>query len=275
MSRSFRLSLALTSVFALFVSACNAPAPPAAAGDPVISQDSGHAEDGRGDGYEYHVRYPELSPDWTTLTKALRAYAATRIQQLLDSVPAPAERDSNAPNAVLDLEFNVARRTEAFVSVLAQGNLRAGGTAGPLAAAFVLYAGDNRLLSIGDLFGDRAAALQALSKESARQLEGRYEAGLRQNGGDGKAVAAAIKSMQDGVAHGTAPDAANFAVFLVDGIDSKAIGLTLIFAQAQLGMTSGGEQQVEVPAKVFYELLKPELRGAFAVDLNEIPAATH
>jgi len=274
MSRSFCLSLALTSVFALLVSACNAPAPSAAPGDPVISQDSGHAEDGRGDGYEYHVRYPELSPDWTTLTKALRAYAATRIQQLLDSVPAPAERDTNAANAVLDLEFNVARRTESFVSVLAQGSLRAGGTASPLAAAFVLYAGDNRLLSIGDLFNDPASALQAL-KESARQLEGRYEAGLRQNGGDGKAVAAAIKSMQDGVAHGTAPDAANFAVFLVDGIDSKAIGLTLIFAQAQLGMTSGGEQQVEVPAKVFYELLKPELRGAFAVDLNEIPTATH
>lgn len=273
MLRNFRSFLALC-LPALLLAACNnTPAPPPAGAmppDAAMTQGAGLAEDGRGDGYEYHIRYPELAPEWNALGKALRAFAGQRIQQLLAAVSAASERGPNAAPAILDLEFNVARRTEDFVSVLAQGSLREDGKADPLAAAFVLHADDKRLLSVGDLFSDSGAALHALSIECARQLEGRYEAGLRQTIDDGKSLAASLKAMQDSVAHGTAPLAENFAVFLVDGIDSKAIGLTLIFPQAQLGMTSGGEQQVEVPAKVFYELLKPEYRGAFSVDVIEI-----
>jgi len=276
MLRTFRLPL-LPSLLAVLVAACNAPTPPAApasAAAAAMSQGGGLAEDGRGDGYEYHVRYPELSPEWPALGKAMRAYAGQRIQQLLSDLPATGERDANAAALVLDLEFNVARRTEAFVSVLAQGSLRGAAQVEPLAAAFVLQVDGARLLAITDLFADPDAALRALSKECARQLQGRYESSLRQNTGDSKTLAAALKSMQDGVTRGTAPAAPNFAVWLVDGIDSKAIGLTLIFAQAQLGMTSGGEQQVEVPAKVFYELLKPEYREAFSVDVKELASGS-
>jgi len=170
---------------------------------------------------------------------------------------------------VLDLEFNVARRTDDFVSVLAQGSVHTGSGGEPLAASFVLHTGDNRLLAIGDLFVDPAAALNKLSDECGRQLQGRYEASLRQSV-DARGLTAALKATQMGVEHGTAPTAQNFSVFLVDGIDTKAIGLTLFFSQAQLGVSSGGEQQVEVPAKVFYDLLKPEYRDAFSVDLKEI-----
>jgi hypothetical protein len=112
--------------------------------------------------------------------------------------------------------------------------------------------------------------LQALSDECRRQLQGRYEASLRQITGDSKALESLLKSMQAGVEHGTQANAANFAVFLIDGIDSKAIGLTLIFPQSQLAAVSGGEQQVEVPAKVFYDLLKPDYRDAFSVDTEEL-----
>lgn len=269
MPRNFRPLAALICASALMLAACTSPPPPDAAA-PGVAPGSGLAEDGRGDGYEYHVRYPELAPEWTPLAKALRAYAAEQIRALLAAVPAPGERSANAAPQALDLEFNVARRTEAFVSVLAQGSVHGGALSTPLAAAFVLHPDDHRLLAIGDLFGDADAALRALSSECARQLQGRYEAALRQAGGDDKTLAAELKGMRDGIARGTAPQAENFAVFLVDGIDSKAIGLTLFFAQAQLGMHSGGEQQVEVPAKVFYELLKPEFRDAFSVDLKEI-----
>ena len=278
MPRDFHRSLTLC-LSVLLLAACNNTPAPAGSGrappDAASTQGTGLVEDGRGDGYEYHVRYPELDAEWSALTRALRSYAGQRIQALLAAVAAADQRGANAEPVVLDLEFNVARRTEDFVSVLAQGSLRDAGKSEPVAAAFVLDADSKRLLSIGDLFGDPGAALQALSSECARQLQGRFEAGLRQSISDGKALSAALESMQRGVAHGTAPQAENFSVFLVDGIDSKAIGLTLIFPQAQLGLGSGGEQQVEVPAKVFYELLKPDYRAAFSVDVKELAAGVH
>jgi hypothetical protein len=269
MSRTSLLFLALPCLLAGLLCACNSPPPPNGATPADVAHSAGLAEDGRGDGYEYHIRYPELAPEWIALNKALRNYAGERIRQLLDKT-ASSDHVANAAPAVLDLEFNIARRTEAFVSVLAQGSFRAQERTEPLAAAFVLHVDSAKLVAITDLFTDANAALRALSSECARQLQGRYEAGLRQSGADGKTLAAALTAMQQGVTRGTAPDAANFAVFLVDGIDSKAIGLTLIFTQAQLGMSSGGEQQVEVPSKVFFELLKPEYRDAFTVDVKEL-----
>jgi hypothetical protein len=260
-----------TVVVALLLGACNAPAPPQSASTGTGSTNAlfSLGDDGHGDGYEYRIRYPELAPEWDVLARALREYAALHKRGLLASVPAAGERASNAAPAVLDLEFNVARRTDDFVSVLAQGSVHTGNGGEPLAASFVLHTGDNRLLAIEDLFVDPAAALNTLSDECGRQLQGRYEAGLRQSV-DARGLAAALKAMQAGVEHGTAPTAQNFSVFLVDGIDTKAIGLTLFFSQAQLGVSSGGEQQVEVPAKVFYDLLKPEYRDAFSVDLKEV-----
>ena len=252
----------------LLLGACNAPAPPSGQGrDDTIAAPSGLADDGHGDGYEYRIRYPELPPEWDVLKRALRDYASQRKRALQAGVPS--ERAANAAPAVLDLEFTIARRTDDFISVLAQGSVHTGNGGAPLASSFVLHTGDNRLLAIGDLFADPGAALNRLSSECGRQLQGRYEASLRQSV-DARALPAALAAMQAGVEHGTAPAPENFAVYLVDGIDSKAIGLTLFFAQAQLAMNGGGEQQVEVPAKVFYDLLKPEYRDAFSVDLKEI-----
>jgi hypothetical protein len=251
----------------LTAAACQAPPPPAPAA-PAVSSATPLNDDGRGDGYEFRIRYPELAPEWAPLDRALHAFAAQRKQDL-------AARDNGdngstgAAPAVLDLEFNVARRTEDFVSALAQGSVHIGNGSEPIAASFVLHTGSATLLPIRDLFGDADKALAAISAECARQLEGRYEAALRQTGDD-KTVEPALAKMRAGVAHGTEPTAENFAVWLVDGIDSKAIGLTVIFPQAQLGMTSGGEQQVEVPAKVFYDLLKPAYRDAFSVDVKEL-----
>ena len=264
---SFRWTLLGACVFG--VAACQAPtSPPATPEAPA----SALTEDGHGEGYEFRIRYPELAPEWAPLDRALRAYAAQRKQDLLARRDAGDER-AGAP-AVLDLEFNVARRTEDFVSVLAQGSVHVGNRNEPLAASFVLHPGSNALLALGDLFADPAKALAALSAETTRQLEGRYEAALGQTG-DSKSLAPALEKMRAGVEHGTAPAAENFAVWLVDGIDSKAIGLTLIFPQAQLDMTTGGEQQVEVPAKVFYDLLKPAYQDAFSVDVKELANGVH
>jgi hypothetical protein len=277
MLRYFRPRLGAPCLLALLAAACNTSNPgapvagPAAA--PSVQTDaaaSALAEEGRGQGYEFHIRYPDLPAEWKTLNQALRSYAAQRKKQFLAALPPATERAAETPLAALDLEFDIARRTDDFISVLARETAHSGADAAPANASFVLHPEDGKLLSIVDLFITPHTALQALSDESRRQLEGRYEANLRQSAGNDKTLAPLLKSMQAGVEHGTQADAANFTVFLIDGIDSKAIGLTLIFPQAQLAASSGGEQQVEVPAKIFYDLLKPEYRDAFSVDTEEL-----
>ncbi|MDR3388013.1 MAG: hypothetical protein P4L92_13275 [Rudaea sp.] len=275
---TFRLRALLPCLLTLLTAACNAPpaassAPDVAGAHPLpadVTSISALAEEGRGESYEFHIRYPDLPPEWSALIQALHAYAAQRKQEFLDALPAPAERTASTPPAALDLEFDIARRTEDFVSVLARETMHSSTDTAPRIASFVMRTTDGKILSIVDLFATPDAALQALSDESRRQLEGRYEASLRQSAGDGNAPAPSLKRMQEGVQRGTQASVGNFSVFFIDGIDSKAIGLTLIFPQAQLAATSGGEQQVEVPAKVFYHLLKPEYRDAFAIDTAEL-----
>jgi hypothetical protein len=270
----FRPRLGAPCLLALLACACNpgAPVDPEGAHAPQsnTANSSALAEEGRGQGYEYHIRYPDLPAQWQVLNQALRNYAAQRKQQFLGATASAAERAADTPLAALDLEFDIARRTEDFISVVARETAHSGADAAPAIASFVLHPADGKLLSIVDLFTTPATALQALSDESRRQLEGRYEANLRQSAGNESILAPLLKSMQAGVERGTQADAAEFTVFLIDGIDSKAIGLTLIFPQAQLAATSGGEQQVEVPAKIFYDLLKPEYRDAFSVDTDEL-----
>jgi hypothetical protein len=268
----FRPRLWAPCLLALLACACNpgAPVDPAGAHSSSVNaaNSSALAEEGRGPGYEFHIRYPDS--EWRVLNQALRGYAAQRKQQFLGAMAPAGDRAADTPLAALDLEFDIARRTEDFISVVARETAHSGADAAPAIASFVLHPADAKLLSIVDLFTTPASALQALSDESRRQLEGRYEAILRQSAGNENVLAPLLKSMQAGVEHGTQAEAANFSVFLIDGIDSKAIGLTLIFSQAQLAASSGGEQQVEVPAKVFYDLLKPEYRDTFSVDTEEL-----
>lgn len=240
--------------------AVSAPDNVAKAPDPGANEDAGH-----GDGYAFHIRYPQLPAEWNPLATALRAYAEAQKKDFLaastDDAPA-----ANAPPAHLDLEFNIARRTSDFVSVLASGSVDTGGThPAPIVASFDLHTGDDKLIALSDLFGDADAALKALSMEARRQLEGRFEAKLRETLPE-KDQAGAVQSMREWVERGTAATAENFAVFLIDGLDAKAIGLTLIFPPDQVASYAEGTQQIEVPAKVFYKLLKPEYSDAFQID---------
>lgn len=261
------ISLVLASAL---VAGCDQRAPGPAASAPPISSAAAQeppasGEDtSQGNGYAFHIRYPELQPEWRALDQALHAYAAARKQEFLDA--RKADDNSAGPVYNLDLEFNVVRRTADFVSVLTNGSVYTGGAHGmPIIASFNLHPADGKLVTIEDLFADPKAALKAVSDECRRQLEGRNEARLRE-GLPGKDLAAALKSMHEKVESGTEPVAANFSVFLVDGLDTKAIGLTLVFAPYQVGPYSDGAAQVEVPAKVFYALLRPEYREAFQID---------
>ena len=230
---------------------------------------------GRGDGYSYHIRYPALAPIWRTLDAALRDYATVQKKDFLAAQGG--EHSVNAAEYQLDITFNIARRTDDFVSVLVNGRSYTGGAhPNPLVASFVLRLSDNTLITIGDLFADPDAALNILSNESRRQLEGRFDAQLREQVGEGAALAPALKDMREWVERGTEPKAENFAVFLVDGLESKAIGLTLVFPPYQVAPYVDGAPQIEVPAKLFHTLLKPEYVAAFHWDTEaEKPNGQH
>jgi hypothetical protein len=272
--------ICLAVVVAAFtlLTGCNQAPVPSAAPAPVGStrtQESTPNEDtGAGNGYTYHVRYPQLASEWSALADVLRTYAADRKKDFLDA--RLADETTNAPPWNLDLEFNIARRTSDFVSILANGSSYTGGVhPAPLIASFNLRTGDGKLIGLADLFADSGAALAALSEEARRQLEGRYETRLRESIPD-QAQTSALKEMRERVERGTEATPENFAVFLVDGLETKAIGLTLVFPPYQVAAYADGTQQVEVPAKVFYPLLKPEYRDAFQIDAqagNSAPGA--
>ena len=256
--------LIVAGAFSLLASCTqtSVPATPAAAAG--AQQTAPNEDVGQGNGYAYHVRYPQLAPEWNTLADALRTWAAARKRDFLDA--RLADENNNAPPYNLDLEFNIARRTSDFVSVLADGNVYTGGAhPAPLVASFNLHTSDGKLIELADLFTDSGVALEALSAEARRQLEGSFEAKLRETTPE-KDQAAALKRMREWVARGTQAQAETFAAFLVDGLEAKAIGLTLIFPSYQVAPYAEGTQQIEVPAKVFYPLLKPEYRDAFQID---------
>jgi len=194
-------------------------------------------------------------------TKAQQAELAARIKKLK-----PEAERAERPGK-LDLDFTVATQTVAFASALAQGQADVGdGTPTPLRATFNQHLPSGRIVTLGDLFLDPAAALKAFSDESRRRLYAEYEARLYNQNLPQVELTARMKAMHVLVDKGTEPEAENFAAFLVDGVDGKAIGITLIFAPGQVAVEADGAQQVEVPVKLFVDAIKPEYRDAFDKD---------
>ena len=123
-----------------------------------------------------------------------------------------------------------------------------------------LYETSVRLGMALDVRGE--AALQRQMDAARAEYEARlYNQSLPQ-----VELTARMKAMHVLVDKGTEPEAENFAAFLVDGVDGKAIGITLIFAPGQVAVEADGAQQVEVPVKLFVDAIKPEYRDAFDKD---------
>ncbi len=237
-----------------------APIRAAAAAEAAPDDDVGH-----GDGYSFRIHFAALQSEWRTLNSAVHDYATTQKKDFIAAQGG--ERRADAPENQFDLKFYIARRTDDFVSVLAEGSSFTGGAHGnALVASFVYHNQAGKLISIGDLFSDPAAALDVLSTECRNQLKGRLDAQLREQIGEGPKLGPALKDMQDWVERGTEPKPENFSIFLVDGLESRAIGLTLVFPPYQVAPYVDGSQQVEVPARLFHTLLKPEYTGAFLWD---------
>ena len=263
---------AAAAVLCLACAGCSERAAgPSASATPVASAAAAEAQSetdaGKGNGYTFQILYPLLEPAWQPLDAAVRRFAAAQKTDFLDASTA-ADRATGI-NYSLDLTFAVARRTADFVSVTASGSAFVGGAHGaPILASFNLDLANGKLTALPDLFTDAQSGLQALSDECRHQLEGRYAARLRDSDSAMPPAqkAAQIASMNRWIERGTQPTPENFRVFLVDGLEAPAIGLTVIFPPYQVAAYVDGIQQVEVPAKVFYDLLRPEYKDAFAID---------
>lgn len=220
----------------------------------------------------YTIQFPELAPELATLDQALHVYAED-VRRKFDADLAVRKENAAAPPH-LRLQFNVATRTQDFVSVIASGETDLGDAhAQPLAATFTEHLPSAKIVALDDLFGDPAAAVQLLSKEARRRFEADAEVRLRQQNLVDAQLTERLKTMRAAVEQGTGANPQNFSAFLIDGVDGKAIGLSLQFQPGQVAATAQGAQQLEVPAKIFYAMLKTEYQDGFAVDKEDIQSA--
>jgi hypothetical protein len=266
--------LACGSLFAFAVlgSGCGGQAPSAQASGTSPSAEVAPGAPGtdrhditQRDDVEAQVHYPALRAELAPLEQAMHVYAdaqkAEIIAQMKKVVPA-AERKEKPGR--LDLDFTVATQTQDFVSALAVGEGEFGGAHPlPLRATFTQHLPSAKIVALTDLFGDADAAIKIFSTEAIRRFEADFEAKLRSQNLPDKQLTEQIKAMHDMVEQGAAPKAENFPAYLVDGVDGKAIGITLVFPAAQIAPYVDGPQQIEVPVKLFYDAIKPEYRNAF------------
>ena len=258
-----------TLALALVCAACS-KAPPsqtaaAPAPAPSIPRITDKVEAAGADGVEVAARYPSMRNELAPLEGAMRAYTQAQQAALAERVKQlkPESERAERP-AKLDLDFTVATQTVDFVSALVQGQADVGDAAPKaLRATFTQHLTTGKIVTLSDLFTDPAAALKILSDETRRRLGADFEARLRTQNLPDKDLAARLKTMHELVDKGTEPEADNFAAFLVDGVDGKAIGITVIFPPGQVAAEADGPQQIEVPVKLFADAIKPEYRDAF------------
>ena len=264
------LSPSLFLLATLVLVACS-PSPSQQA--PAAAPDQHADEAAKAQTIKADVSYPELAPELAPLLKAMHAYTDEAMADLKQIVANAPPRADVAAHPVLNLDFSLRTQTRDFTSAVGSGDSDFGGAhPKPLLATFTEHLPSGKLVAIGDLFTDADAAFKALSTEARRRLEADFDARLTQQIPDAKTRAGQIKVSHEMIENGTEPIAVNFENFLVDGVDGKAIGLTLMFPAYQVASYADGPQQVAVPAKVFYAQLKPEYRDAFAIDKEDMQA---
>lgn len=219
------------------------------------------------------IQYPALSPELAALDQAMHVWGDASKKKFDADVAAHNEHTAGPPSR-LSIDFAVATRTQDFVSAAATGETDIGDAKPrPFSATFTEHLPSAKIVLLSDLFADPDAALKALSIEARRRLEADAEARLRQQNLPDAQLADRLKSMRAEVEQGTQPNPQNFASFLIDGVDGKAIGLSLQFQPGQVAAIALGPQQLDVPARIFYAQLKSEYRDAFAVDQEDIKSS--
>lgn len=216
-------------------------------------------------GYIIGISYPPGMARYPGLAVALRAYADTARDDLMDAVTAAGEGGEGMPYD-LSLPFDVVLETPQMVAVKAEGTSYTGGAHGtPLVARFVWLPERQELLRPEALIPDPAGwrDVSAFVRESlhaalsqridAEELESEERARL-------------LRSIGRMIDDGTGPEAGNFNAFEpVPGPGGRLRALRFVFPPYQVGPYSDGVQTVEVPASVLLPHVAPAYRELFAV----------
>jgi hypothetical protein len=230
-----------------------APAPTASAASAASAASSQLTDTARSDKYRVAIHYPPLPATQAPLAEALRQFGDHAKRDFLTTFADPSQLPQTSSYPwTMTLDFTVVARTPDFVSVLAKGDSYTGGAHGnPILASFTYAIGEDRIVTLEDLFTDMPAGMQALSAAARADLQARLGSGL---GSDANWIDT-----------GTVPSAANYQVFSVHPGGGRADGLQLWFAPYQVASYADGTQTVMVPAAAFAAQLKPEYRAAFGL----------
>lgn len=280
MSRVAMVSLLLVSAAALTLAGCGkssssgptvSKAPAAVAStEPVVAKAaSGEGPDIHIDKphYRIDITFPRLPASDAVLAKALRNAAASAREEFLKGVPDPKAFPEMADRQFqLKIDFSIAARMLAFVSVRERGMADTGGAHPlPIDASYVYAVKAGKLITLDDLFTDPDAARKQLSAIARKALEAKLLANVP--GGartPAKARAEWDENMRQMITQGTQPAAQNFAEFTVlAGAGDKASGIELIFSPYQVAPYVYGSQSVEVPVETIGAWLKPTWRDDF------------
>lgn len=272
---SARLPICSAVLGILLLSGCNRSNDSQDASNAPIANDASQTSSASvaDSAFDTRVRFPTVRDQLKPLDLAMHAYAEQIEAQVLAQrakIESAAER--NEKPGSLDLEFSIATQTQDFVSAIGDGSAQFGGALPqPLRMTFTQHLPSGKVIMLVDLFSDPAAAIKIFSDEARRRLEADFESRLRRLNLPEKELTQRLKTMRAAVEQGTEPEAKNFTRFLVDGVDGKAIGITLIFPATQVAAYPEGAQQVEVPGRLFYSLIKPVYQDAFDREVVTTP----
>ncbi|MEN6540337.1 MAG: DUF3298 domain-containing protein [Mizugakiibacter sp.] len=242
-----------------------APAATPAAAPAPIAASTVSVRDAR---YSIRIAYPELPAGSAPLAAALHAYGDAAKREFMQALEGGAALTQGAGFPwQLTLDFAVAAHTADFVAVRARGGSYTGGAhAAPLVAGFNYDVRRSRVLALGDLFADPAAALRVLADRARGALSQRVLGAEPDDPAAPRPVrSAAQQRALAWIDDGTAPKQANYAAFLVHAdAAGRADGLLLMFPPYQVAPYAEGTLEVQVPAAAFAALLRPRYRAAFA-----------
>lgn len=238
-----------------------APAPTAASSAPLPGD---HVSTAR---YKIAIEFPTLPPADAPLLRALQENSVAAKREFMQGLPDPKEFPQFADRQLqLLINYTIAARTPAFVSVREKGMADTGGAHPiPIDASFVYDTHAQRVIGLDDLFSDAAQAHQRFS-DAARKALGSTLLVQAPDAGEGSPEARRewTTNMQKMIDDGTDPNGSNFTEFILDaGADGKSSGITLLFPPYQVAPYVYGTQTVDLPVKVFADLLKPGYRDAF------------
>ena len=223
--------------------------------------------------YKIDISYPALKPDEAPLAAMLHRIANAAKQEFLRALPDPRQFPELANRQFqLLIDFKLAARTNAFVSVRETGFQDTGGAhPAPIDAAIVYDIHAHRTITLDDLFSNPDAARKALADYARADLMKKIMAQAPKPGeGSPEAVKEWKANAKQMIDHGTQPTPQNFANFIVRATDNPldpSPGLMLIFPPYQVAAYVYGTQTVFAPTAVFVQLLKPQYRNAFGIPI--------